>query len=57
MPNITNSICSYCAAESLRTELLIEQNDSDASSFPKHIQEFWKNRTRSVMWRPRKERN
>lgn len=56
-PGLSDVVDAYGAAESLRTELLIEQNDSDPSPFPKHIQEFWKNRTRSVLWKPRKERN
>ena len=47
MLNITNLICSYGAAMTLITELLIERDGPE--KFPKHIQEFWKNRTREVI--------
>lgn len=43
-------IDAYGACITLRTELLIRR-EGDTSSFPKHIQEFWKSRTRTVMER------
>lgn len=61
MPLVTNGkkgakgtsdvVDAYAAAMTLRTELLIERDG--AAAFPKHIQEFWKNRTRTVIQRPK----
>ena len=52
-PGTSDVVDAYAAAVSLRTELLIMRNQGDAKSFPKHIQEFWKNRTRTMLQRPR----
>jgi hypothetical protein len=61
MPLVTNGkkgakgtsdvVDAYAAAMTLRTELLIERDG--AAALPKHIQEFWKNRTRTVIQRPK----
>lgn len=61
MPLVTNGkkgakgtsdvVDAYAAAMTLRTELLIERDG--VAAFPKHIQEFWKNRTRTVIQRPK----
>ena len=61
MPLVTNGkkgakgtsdvVDAYAASMTLRTELLIERDG--AAAFPKHIQEFWKNRTRTVIQRPK----
>lgn len=52
---MTSDICdAYAACISLRTELLIERNDGDPSAFPKPIQEFWKNRTRTFLQKPKR---
>ena len=51
-PGTSDVVDAYAACIALRTELLIERNGGDEKAFPKHIQEFWKNRTRTVMRRP-----
>lgn len=52
-PGTSDVVDAYAACISLRTELLIERNDGDPSAFPKHIQEFWKNRTRTFLQKPK----
>lgn len=52
-PGTSDLVDAYAACISLRTELLIERNDGDPSAFPKHIQEFWKNRTRTFLQKPK----
>lgn len=47
-------IDAYAAALTLLYELIIER-DGSASAFPSHIQEIWKNRTRTVICRSRRE--
>ena len=46
-PGASDVIDAYGAAMTLITELLIERDGPE--KFPKHIQEFWKNRTREVI--------
>lgn len=45
--SLSDVIDAYAAALTLITELLIERDGPE--KFPKHIQEFWKNRTREVI--------
>ena len=49
-PGLSDTVDAAAAALTLRTELLIERDGVDG--FPKHIKEFWKNRTRTFMRRP-----
>lgn len=52
---VSDVVDATAAALTLLTELLIERDGVD--SFPKHIREFWENRTRSVIWKPENRAN
>ena len=45
--SLSDVVDAYAVSLTLLTELLIERDGTD--KFPKHIQKFWKNRTREVI--------